>query len=121
MPSALERQRSHRALDLVVWVSSALLIAAAYLGGVAATRAAAFEVPTPPFTGCFFNGAAEKSTLEAAMSPSNGAIVQVGQSVEFSGRANTPLSFAIASSAAQLANPDIASGVWQHPVIDAHG
>jgi hypothetical protein len=87
------------------------LIVAAYRGGAVATRAAAFEVETPPFTGCFLDGAAEKATLEAAMSPGNGATIQVGQSVEFTGRADTPLSFAIASSAAQLANPDIASGV----------
>jgi hypothetical protein len=119
MPSALDWQRPHRALDLVLRVSCALLIVAACLGGVAATRAAAFEVPTPPFTGCFLDGAAEKATLEAAMSPGDSATVQVGQSVEFSGRANTPLSFAIASSAAQLGSPDIASGVGA-PQISAH-
>ena len=110
MPSALDRRRPHRALDLVLRVSCALLIAAAFLGGAAAKRAAAYEVETP-LADCLFSGAAEKATLEAAMSPSDGATIQVGQSVEFSGRANTPLSFAIASSVAQLANPDIASGV----------
>lgn len=115
----MDWRRPYRAFDLVLRVSFALLIVAAYQGGAAATRAAAYEVPTPPFTGCFFDGAAERATLEAAMSPSDGATVQVGQSVEFSGRANTPLSFAIASSAAQLASPDIASGIGT-PEVSTH-
>src|ERR1700729_1629512 len=109
MPSVLDRQRPYRALDLALRVSCALLIVATYLGSAAATRAAAYKVPTPPFTRCFLTKLSEEATLEATMSPSDGASVQVGQSVEFSGSVNAPLSFAIASSAAQLASPDIAS------------
>jgi hypothetical protein len=59
---------------------------------------------------CTSASQAALSALEANLSPSNGATVQAGTPVTFSGSSEAPVTFAIASSAALLSSPDIDSG-----------
>jgi hypothetical protein len=85
------------------------LLALTGLAYVTAMPARAFAVETPPWVPCFFNVQAASATLEHSLSPADGTTVQVGATVDFSGQSTVPLSYEIASSAAQLTNPNIAS------------
>jgi len=64
----------------------------------------------PPWFKCFAAGNANRVALEASLSPANGATVQTGTPVTFSGSSTPPVTFAVASSTALLSSPDIDSG-----------
>jgi hypothetical protein len=106
----LKQRKSSIGSRLLAGAICAAVLAVALAAWGTAARADAYVVETPPWLPCFLDGQAEKASLEASLSPANGATAQVGQAIEFSGHSNAPLSFAIASSAAQLSSPDIASG-----------
>lgn len=59
---------------------------------------------------CLLDSFAELEGLEATLRPPSGATVQAGATVTLSGNPSVPVSFAVASSAALLSSPDIASG-----------
>jgi hypothetical protein len=67
-------------------------------------------VPSPPYLNCYNDSQGVLGGLEASLAPANGASVQAGAPVTFSGNASTPVTFAVASSPALLSNPDIDGG-----------
>jgi len=60
---------------------------------------------------CQTGSVANQGVLEASLSPSNGATVTAGSPVVFSGQSGATPTFAVASSPALLASPDIDSGL----------
>ena len=92
------------------------LIALGALGCVAAGFAGPAQAlgdGMPPWAVCFNNKeAAELSVPHVTLpGPLNGATVQVGTPVTFSGEYGHPLMFSVASSPALLSSPDIDSGL----------
>jgi hypothetical protein len=67
--------------------------------------------PPPPYAICTSASMADRTALEASLGPGNGATVQAGTPVSFSGNSGAPVTFAVASSLASLYSPDIDSGV----------
>jgi hypothetical protein len=67
--------------------------------------------PPSPALICAGAVVANEAVLEARLGPSEGASVQAGTSVTFSGYSGAPVTFAVASSAALLSSPDIDSGL----------
>jgi hypothetical protein len=72
--------------------------------------AQAFGGGLPPWFSCFAASNANRVALETSLSPANGATVQTGTPVTFSGSSTPPVTFVVASSAALLSSPDIDSG-----------
>jgi hypothetical protein len=64
----------------------------------------------PPWFICFGASNANLKGLEASLNPANGATVQTGTPVTFSGNSSAPVTFAVASSSALLSSPDIDGG-----------
>jgi hypothetical protein len=64
----------------------------------------------PPWFICYAGSNANRVALETSLSPANGATVQTGTPVMFSGSSEAPVTFAVASSLALLSSPDIDSG-----------
>jgi hypothetical protein len=67
--------------------------------------------PPSPASMCVAAVVGNELALEARLAPSNGASVQAGTPVTFSGYSGAPVTFAVASSAALLSTPDIDSGL----------
>jgi len=67
--------------------------------------------PPEPWVICSGDGRASLSVLEAGLSPADGATVQAGSPVTFSGNSESVVTFAVASSQALLSSPDIDSGL----------
>lgn len=84
--------------------------ALAWLVSGSAGPAQGYTVPTSPGALCQGNGRVALTVLEASLSPADGATVQTGTPVTFSGSSAVPVTFAVASSAALLSSPDIDSG-----------
>lgn len=76
--------------------------------GVAPLGSQASELPS--WFLCARARDAERIPLEKTLTPANGATIEAGTPVTFSGSSASPLSFAIASSPALLSTPDIDSG-----------
>jgi hypothetical protein len=92
----------------VGWVVAAGVLGLVVLGSVDAARG---YVPSPPYIACFNDGEADLASLEASLSPAGGVSIQAGVPVTFSGSSGSPVTFAMASSAALLSSPDIDSGL----------
>ena len=92
----------------VLAVATVLLAVLVRIG--APPTAAGFTVEMPAWARCFGNTEAAMATLENSLSPTDGATAQAGASVELSGISSAPLSFAVATTPAQLSAPDVAGG-----------
>jgi hypothetical protein len=92
----------------LVWVCCALCVV-----GLALTPAACLALGWgfSPEAICTNDGMASLSVLEHSLSPANGATVQVGAPMTFSGSSESPVTFAVASSSASLSSPDIDGGL----------
>jgi hypothetical protein len=80
------------------------------VGSIAQTRAYTVGPPSPALI-CSSAGLADLGALENQLSPANGATVQAGTPIVFSGNSESPLTFAVASSPALLSSPDIDGGL----------
>lgn len=76
---------------------------------VTATSSHAYVENT--YVECFNNVESNLAVLRNSMTPPDGATVQAGTPVIFSGPSEAPLTFAVASSRSLLANPDIDNGL----------
>ena len=88
----------------------ALALAAGGWMAIVSVGPAQGSTAVPPWEFCNGASVANQSTLEANLSPANGASVQAGTSVAFSGISGPPVTFAVASSPTLLSTPDIDGG-----------
>lgn len=111
-PSAREVLRARKGLAPLVVVASFVVLGA--LGLMAAepvSPARGYTVgPPSPALICMMATIAATGALEARLAPPEGASVQAGTSVTFSGYSRAPVTFAVASSPALLSTPDIDGG-----------
>jgi hypothetical protein len=100
--------RSAQRHGVVLAVISAATVVV--MGAVAALSAQAYTAEIDEFDECFGEARAALRVVEQSLSPENASTVTVGTPVTFSSDSSQPLSFAIASSPALLATPDVDSG-----------
>ncbi len=87
-------------------------VSAFVLGSVGLSAGSAYGyVYKAPYLSCFDETYADMATLRASLVPAEGAAVPVGAPVTFTGNAGATVTFAVASSPALLATPDIDSGL----------
>jgi hypothetical protein len=101
------RRLSGRSVSAIGVGASALVLG---LVGLSAGPAYgyAYEAPYLP---CYDETYAHLATLRGSLVPAEGTAVPVGAPVTFTGNAGAPVTFAVASSPALLATPDIDSGL----------
>jgi hypothetical protein len=86
-------------------------VALSWLATVSAIPTAAYRAENPPpYSICTSTALANQGVLEASLGPAGGASVTAGASVIFTAHSESQPTFAIASSPALLASPDIDSG-----------
>jgi hypothetical protein len=98
-----------RSTSVAIFVGLLSITTLAALG--AATSAYAYTAEVDEFDECHVATNAAAAALEANLSPANGATVQVGTPVTFSGSFASAPTFAVASSPTLLSSPDIDSGL----------
>jgi len=91
--------------------SSLATLATAALVAALASPASGYSPPELPWANCSGNIAATTTVLEVRALPQDGAKVTAGEPVTFSAPSKLPLTFAVASSPALLANPNIDQGL----------
>lgn len=110
------RELVHLHRGLVALAGAALLVLLGVLGWVAAVsvvpaKALVEQGEPAPWAICWASEQTDLSVLERSLGPSDGASVQAGTPVTFSGPSKAPLTFALASSPASLSSPDIDRGL----------
>jgi hypothetical protein len=88
----------------------AMAIVAILIGSASAAVPAPASVQAPSWSQCFLDVQANLATLERSLEPAQGATLALGGSARLAGPSQAPLQFAIASSPAGLASPDIDAG-----------
>lgn len=88
------------------------LLTLSALGWILGPVGQASGLATPsPSSICTSASRADQTALEASLYPADGATVQAGTPVTFSGNSASPVTFAVASSSALLSSPDLDSGL----------